>query len=147
MSNLFVLDHYYAIDHEEYCLVVESEKTVDEVIQICSSIAFLLEDIFDPSVCLDMDCLRKVLVAYYGMVDQKENFKDVLQLLDLPIEGRCEKVKILDFYHSDIFVVDLYEARESCCGDKYREIMDKWLPKGTQLQELKELLKREGVEQ
>lgn len=147
MKNLFILDHYYAVDHEEYCIIVESDKTVDEIMQICSSIAFLLEDMFDTSVCLDMNCLLNVLVTYYGAADRKAELKDILQLVDLPIEGEYEKYEIWDFYSNTIYLVDLYEARESCCGPDYRKIMDSCLPQGEQLQQLKALLKESGVEQ
>lgn len=154
MKNLFVLDHYYAIDHKDFCIIIESEKSINEIIKICGSVTFLLEDLFDTSVSLDMNCLLDVLVTYYGAEDKKDEvitqnitYKDVLSLLDLPIDGLYEEYKIPDFYDNGIYVVDLYEARESCCGKNYREIMNSHLPKGEQLQQLISLLQEKGVEE
>ena len=154
MKNLYILDYYYAINHKEFCIMVESEKKAEEIMHICSSITFLLEDIFDPSVSLDMKCLLDVLVTYYGAVDVKEKYKDILHLVDLPVnidKNECEKYRIIDFYKNDIYVIDLYEAR-----DRYfypfhkkgnvKEVMDIHLPKGEDLKRLRILLKNSGVE-
>lgn len=50
---IYILDHYYYIDHKKNCLVVSMDRSVDEVIEICSSVQFLLEDTVDVSIELD----------------------------------------------------------------------------------------------
>lgn len=147
MKNLFILDHYYSIEHKDCCLIIESDRTVDEIIHICNSLTFLLEDMFDNSaVSLDMNCLLDVLVTYYGAVDKKAEFKYIVSLIDLPIENLYKTIKMFDFYVNTIYIVDLYEARKSCFGTNYKEIMNTCLPKGERLQQLMALLREKGVE-
>ena len=146
MQNLFILDHYYAVDHKEFCIIIESGKNITEIMQICSSITFLLEYMFDESVCLDMNCLLNALLTYYGAEDKKAELKDILSMIELPINGIYETVLLPDFYDNAIYIIDLYEARESCCGPNYKELMNNNLPKGAELQQLKNLLKETGIE-
>ena len=127
---------------------------------ICSSITFLLEEIFDPSVSLDMECLLNVLVSYYGAVNVKEtNYgKDILHIVDFPVDinrNAYEKYRIIDFYKNDIFVIDLYEARDRYFHSSFyknrdiktaKEVMDKYLPIGEELESLRSLLRDSGVE-
>lgn len=146
---LYVLDHYYAIDHENYCLVVESDKSPKEIVEICSAITFLFEDVVDDSTCLSMPCLLTILQEYYGVKDRKHDFPiEALRSLKMPIDDVYEKMVIStskSFGYMG-YIVDLYEAREYCCGEKYKKIMNKWLPKGQDLENLKALLQKEGVE-
>lgn len=165
---LYVLDHYYAYNHVDFCLVVESDKKVKEVVEITAAIAFLLEELTEVSVSLDNECLLEILETYYGMKNVKgnilENSMEELAL-NLPIDDvyvdfiltteDTEKKKGLsvleigpgEFYVTQkVYIIDLYEARESCCGNRYTEVMGKWLPEGGKLEELKELLKEKGVE-
>lgn len=146
---LYVLDHYYAINHQEFCIVIESDKKVEEIVEICSSIAFLLEDLVDVSACLDMECLLNILITYYGAKNKKPDIEDeMLNSLRMPTEGVYEKIFLAHdgIAVSNAYLIDLYEARESCCGEGYKEIMNKWLPEGKKLDELKEFLITNGVE-
>lgn len=147
---LYVLDHYYAMDHADYCLIIESDKTVNEIVEICSAIAFLLEDLVDDSACLNIDCLLHILVTYYGAKNRKSDVPGrILSDLGLPIDGVFEN-SLLPIDNSlicEAYIIDLYEARDSCCGPQYKDILDKWLPKGEQLDELKELLRTTGVDE
>lgn len=157
---VYILDHYYAVDHADYCLVVESDKSVNEIVEICSSIAFLLEDLVDDSASLDMSCLLKVLETYYGAKNIKPNVsKRTLNMLGMPIDDVYKKTTIA-VNHTDEsypdresisdewgYIVDLYEARESCCGEKYKQVMKRNLPKGEDLEDLRILLRLEGAEE
>ena len=146
---LYVLDHYYAINHQQFCIVLESDRTIDDIVEICSAIAFLLEDLTDVSSSLDMDCLLSILVTYYGAINKKDDITDeMLHQIQMPIEGVYKEIFLAHdcICVSKAYIVDLYEARESCCGNDYKKIMEKWLPKGKQLEELKQLLYDRGVE-
>ena len=151
---LYLLDHYYAINHKEYCIVVESDKKVEDMIEICSSIAFLLEDITDSGSMLNMDCLLEILIKYYGACDKKKELIDsnILQSIEMPIQNIYEFTLPCTEDAAEILgkdgacIIDLYEARESCCGLQSKEIMKKWLPEGKQLEELKNTLKTSGVD-
>lgn len=141
-KQMYILDHYYNINHEKQCLAIEINHTVEEVIEITSALSFILEDMTDPSVCLEEEWLLECLEKFYGAENVKDGIEiDFLKELKMPIE---------DVYQSAImghhivvkegYVIDLYAARESCCGEKYLDIMDRWLPKGEKLEELKTLL-------
>ena len=141
-KEMYILDHYYYINHEEQCLAIEIDKSVDEMIEITSALAFLLEDITDPSACLDEEWLLECLEKFYGA----ENVKDGIEYLSLKdLNMPIETVYQLEIMGHHIimktgFIIDLYSARESCCGDKSKDIMNRWLPKGEKLEELKTLL-------
>ena len=141
-KQMYILDHYYNINHEKQCLAIEINKTVDEVIEITSALSFILEDMTDPSVYLEEEWLIECLETFYGAENVKDGIEfDILKELKLPIENIYESA--IMGHHIVVkkgYVIDLYSARESCCGEKYFYIMDKWLPKGRELEELKSLL-------
>jgi len=140
-KQMYILDHYYNINHEEQCLVIEIDYTVNEVIEITSAITFLLEDMTEPSVYLEEEWLLECLEKFYGAENVKDGVDiDFLKEI-LPTETIYESV--IMGHHIVVkkgYIIDLYFARESCCGVKYKDIMDRWLPKGKELVELKALL-------
>lgn len=141
-KQMYILDHYYNVNHEEYCLAIELDKTVEEVVEITSALSFLLEDMTDPSVCLDEEWLLECLERFYGAENVKDGIEfDSLLELDMPIDTLYQSA--IMGHHIVVkkgYIIDLYSARESCCGLKSQTIMDKWLPKGKELEELKTLL-------
>lgn len=88
-----------------------------------------------------MKCLEK----FYGAKDVKNTIElKTLKMLQLPIKGLYEEVTIQHGSVTDTYIIDLYEARESCCGPDYKDIMNKWLPKGKALEDLKNILLNEN---
>lgn len=112
--------------------------------EICSAVAFLLEDLTEDSAFLDMECLLKILIEFYDAKDVKKEIEKDLSCLELPIE---EIYSEMDIKGKQAFIIDLYEAREALCGYHYEEIMEKWLPKGEKRIEMERLLTEEGVEE
>ena len=152
----FVLDHYYAIDNKEFCLVLQNNMyNTDEVIELCSAITFYLEELVnDNSVSLDNPCLCKILTKYYGFTDVKETLgKDILSSIKLPIEGTKEVV-VVSYPNKKvdaIFIIDLYGARESCCGPNWKNLLDKWIFENSDLEkgaveDIASILLKEGIE-
>lgn len=141
-KNMYILDHYYNVNHEEQCLVIEIDKTVEEVIEITSVLSFVLEDMTDPSVYLEEEWLLECLEKFYGAENVKDGVDiDFLKELNMPIETIYQSVVV--GHHIVVkrgYIIDLYSARESCCGKKYLDIMNKWLPIGKELEDLKTLL-------
>ena len=45
----------------------------------------------------------------------------------------------------NVCIIELFGAREHCCGDHYREIMNRWLPYGKQLEQLKHRICVQGT--
>lgn len=132
---VYILDHYYSIDHKKYCLIVNMDKTVDEVVEICSAIEFLLEDTVDVGIELDDKILLVCLEKFYDAHDVKGEYDEqALKKFNLPIESRYE------YLGNDTYIIDLYEARDYCCGSKYKKIMKRWLPKGEQFIQMKNII-------
>lgn len=52
----------------------------------------------------------------------------------------CQKNQVVeqkDGTFRNVCIIELFGAREHCCGDHYPEIMNRWLPYGKQLEQLK----------
>ena len=144
-----ILDHYYSVNHEKYCVIVKSDKFIQDIIEIYSAIEFLLEEIVDEGALLEERCLLKILEDFYEAENIKDLFSDEeLSLIDMPIDGLYmgTVVSYGQMVADEAYIIDLYTARESQCGYSYRKIMKKWLPKGKDLDKLKNLLITEGDE-
>ena len=139
---MYILDHYYNVNHEEQCLAVEIDKTVYEMIEITSALSFLLEDMIDPSVYLEEEWLLECLEEFYGAENVKDGIDiDSLKDLEMPIENICES-RIMGHHIvvKEGYIIDLYLAREACSGDECLDIMNRWLPVDEELEKLKTLL-------
>lgn len=139
---LYKIDHYYAKNHSDYCLVVESDKTIKDMIEITSSLEFLFENVVDESACLDNQCLLKILCNHYRCNDVKDKYRQYLSYMN----EEWGLVVIYNFGICTLVQIDLYAARESCCGPNNKKIMKSQLPNGSDLEELKLLLIEEGEE-
>ena len=130
---IFILDHYYEGygHHPSFCFAVQSDVlSVEDMIELTSAIEFLFEFTVDIDSRLEQMKLKQILCDYYGT-------KDVTQKHQKNITAAVKEVKWdgIDTYFyngSASFVhIDLYEARDFCCGTRCDKIMKKWLPKGT----------------
>ena len=139
---IYVLDHYYAMNHTDFCCIVSSEKSVQDMVEICSAISFLLETEVDMDAVLDQTCLLHILEDFYDMTDVKADFsEEMIRAMQLPIRTAFER------YTNEIYLLDLYEARESQCGPvNCPRIMEKWLPKGEVFEALLLRLRQNGAE-
>ena len=147
-KTIFILDHYYNVNHLKQCLVIESDKSVEEMVQITSAISFLLEDMTDPSYCLEEEWLLECLENFYDVKNVKSEI-DSLQFkrVQMPINGVYETTSLkYDNQIRQAYIVDLYEARESCCGTNYAVMMKTRLPKEEKLRELADLLLKRFTE-
>lgn len=132
---IYILEHYYYIDHKKNCLVVSMDRNVDKVIEICSSVQFLLEDTVDVSIELDEQCLLSCLEKFYDAHDVKSGYNEqFLNKLNLPIESRYQ------YLGNDTYIIDLYEAREYCFVSDYKNMMNRYLPKGEQFIQMKNII-------
>lgn len=140
---IYVLDHYYAMNHTDFCCIVSSEKSVQDLVEICSAISFLLETQVDMDAVLDQTCLLHILEDFYDVTDVKSDFsEEMIRAMQLPIRTAFEKMP-----NKEIYLMDLYEARESQCGPvNCPRIMEKWLPKGEAFEDLLLRLRQNGVE-
>lgn len=143
---IYKIDHYYNNDHETQCLLIESSIETEQLIKILASIQFKFEELIDESVSVDEDHILIILKEFYGVKDVKEKYKKLLPHTKLKKED-WETVNIFRFTSKkpqgnfDIIQIDLYEARESCCGKSYTKIMNSALPKGEKLEQLELIIK------
>lgn len=131
---IYKIDHYYSVDHDKYCLMISTDIALHDLIYILASIQFLFEELIDDSICADDMHLLELLEEFYSVRNVKEEYRQYLPFTHIQNE-RWEIYNIFDLkrFGLRIYQIDLYEARESCCGPQYIELMNKYLPKGDKL--------------
>ena len=130
-----------------------------EVAEICASITFLLYDTVSPDVLLDSKCLLKILETYYEMKDVKPNIDaNLLSRLVAPHHRMFDDIS--RFYEGCPHILDIRGVKPDSLpdfvidmawlpaqyGNMRKEFMEKWLPKGQNLDSLTALLVAEGAE-
>ena len=73
-NMLYILYHHYEYEpgNPDTVLILDSDKTEEDIVEIYSALQFLLETLMgNDCPSLDMQCLQSILVDYYGMVDKK----------------------------------------------------------------------------
>lgn len=136
---MFVLGHFHIAKKASEHIIIDSSYTSNEMIELTSAIEFLYEFETDLSNTLPLIQLEDILCSFY-------NVKRVDKKLYLGLQKSLNKVHwntictpCVVESHSAIHI-DLYEAREFCCGDLSNKIMNRWLPKGENLQILRGFL-------
>lgn len=138
-KQIYRLDHYYNKNHNKYCLLIETDIKMDRMIKILASIYFKFEELINETISVDEEHLLIILKEFYKVEDVKVKYKKL-------IPKTCPKwnewdnnifnllnIKDEDLGNIQIIQIDLYEARESCCGHNYKEIMKEVLPAGEKL--------------
>ena len=150
-NMLYILYHYYEYEpgNPDTVLILESNKTKKEIVEIYSSLQFLLETLMgNDCPSLDMKCLQSILIDYYGMINKKDMIKPS-SYEDVELFENClpeeQVVEQKDGTFRNVCIIELFGAREHCCGDHYREIMNRWLPYGKQLEQLKHRICVQGT--
>lgn len=129
---IYKIDHYYYEGndaHDALCLLIESNIEIVRLVEILASIEFKFEEFIGEEICADGEHILSILKEFYGVEDVKEQYKKYLPYTHLP-DKEWEIINVFEFTNEDfkIIQIDLYEARESCCG-KGKKIMEKVLPK------------------
>lgn len=142
---IYVIDHYYAINHQDYCFFIESEKSVDEMMEILAGLEFFLElYVFDETATLTQSCLLKILLQYFDCVDVNDKYKNIRKCKHLKrIDSMVETFRVGSLKFTKL---DLYEVRETRCGPYCDKLIDKCLPTDSVRQEIKELMFNEGID-
>ena len=146
---LYKIDHYYAVDHSNFCLLIDSDYDVDEIISLISAYQFYAEELFDDvSVSLDSRCLNKILCGYYEIDDVKEKYRHFLDRTALSAsEWELTNTFYIEEHDLCIIQIDWYEAREACCGPDWHSHIEKWLPKNPKAAEaIRQLILNDGRE-
>lgn len=139
---IYKIDHYYNINHDAQCLIIESEIETKRLIKILASIQFEFEELVDYSISVDEEHILSILKEFYGVEDVKEQYKKYIPCTHL----KNSEWKVVNIFHFkqenlEIIQIDLYEAREICCGKKYKETMAVALPSNENLKLLELTIK------
>ena len=134
---IFLLDHYYEgmPDHQGYCFAVKSDTlSPEDLVELTSAIEFLFEDTVNVDGVLEQAKLKEILCTHYVMTDVTNKYQEDIATI---LEVACWDGIFTSFFYNitkrKLFLhIDLYEARESCCGPEYKELIDKWIPKERQ---------------
>lgn len=141
---LYKIDHYFAKEHLSYCIIVESNKTIKEMLEITSAIEFLFEDTVDESDSIDSKCLLRILCDHYDCNNVKDKYLKYLPYMNY---DEWSMVTIYLFGDCAMVQIDLYSAREKYFTSDFKKNMRKYLPSDVELETLKMLLFKESEEE
>lgn len=135
---IYKIDHFYSLNHDKYCLMIESDIEPVKMAEILASIQFKFEDMIDESINTEEEHILKILIDFFGVKDVKkyyERFLPQMQLEDSEWTTINEFVFVDDSMDAKLTIVqiDLYEAREASCGPNYKDLINKNLPKDQRL--------------
>lgn len=121
-KNIYKIDHYYISDHDDNCVIIESEIDISKMIRILAAMEFKYEELVDENSSL-IPCEALILLKkFFNVEDVKEKYSDLLHFTHIDNE-EWEIVNKFQFKDLEIVQIDLYEAREYYCGSKYHEAM------------------------
>ena len=129
--NIYKIVYYYSNDVDENSIFVETNINVDSFIKISGAISFIFEELVDESILMDVQHLAIVLENFFGVLNKTQDYQKYLPhtRLDLNEWDITNTFKISEM-DKDIFItqIDWYTAREYCCGNDYKKLMEDYLP-------------------
>lgn len=132
----YIIDHYYANDHMDYCRIVKSSMGKFDLARLLMAVQFYFEDTVDKSADPAPDEVVSLLDKYYGCeaVDKEDFRNNIGRVLDLVSELDCASYEEYVFEEDGEFregkfaYLDMYEIREHMCGPGRPERLYKeWL--------------------
>ncbi|EGT3618122.1 hypothetical protein FJ641_01700 [Clostridium perfringens] len=130
-KRIYRIDHYYFDDSKasnRECLLIEIDKTVEELSEIIVGIEFRLDELVAGNIEIQFNHLLEILEKLFEAKNVKEEYKYVLQKTDLEHDGEeinCYATKY-DLDNVEVIKIDLYFNWEYNCGDRYKEIIAKY---------------------
>lgn len=132
---IYKLDHFFDDDFN----AVFIEKLIDpknlgeetlKLIEIIGCIQFRLEELVDKDMFMNAEQAAYILEKYFGFKTVTNEYLPFIEETFLPDEE-------WDVFNEfavgpkqvPIIQIDLYRARESCCGPDYAKLMSERLPK------------------
>ncbi|SQB58056.1 hypothetical protein [Clostridium perfringens] len=130
-KRIFRIDHYYFDDYKasnRECLLIEIDKTVEELSEIIVGIEFRLDELVGGNIEIQFNHLLEILEKLFEAKNVKEEYKYVLQKTDSEHDG--EEINYYatkyDLVNVEVIKIDLYFNWEYNCGDRYKEILAKY---------------------
>ncbi|GED04230.1 MULTISPECIES: hypothetical protein [Bacillus subtilis group] len=134
---IFKLDHYINEERDpDYLLFIEKdiepsrfEDELLELIEIIACIHFRFEQLVRDDICVAGKDIVFLLEKYYGFKNVTSEYMWLEKETRLPRE---EWYVFNEFRvgtnQVPVFQIDVYNAREACCGPEYRNLMINRLP-------------------
>ena len=130
-KRIYRIDHYYFDDSKasnRECLLIEIDKTVEELSEIIVGIEFRLDELVGGNIEIQFNHLLEILEKLFEAKNVKEEYNYVLQKTDLEHDG--EEINYYatkyDLDNVEVIKIDLYFNWEYNCGDRYKEILEKY---------------------
>ncbi|MDU7548492.1 MAG: hypothetical protein E7K59_07480 [Clostridium perfringens] len=130
-KRIYRIDHYYFDDSKasnRECLLIEIDKTVEELSEIIVGIEFRLDELVGGNIEIQFNHLLEILEKLFEAKNVKEEYKYVLQKTDSKHDG--EEINYYatkyDLVNVEVIKIDLYFNWEYNCGDRYKEILAKY---------------------
>lgn len=142
---IYILDDSLVPDHIEWCLVVESDKTVREMMEIISTLMFLCEECTGLPPGIGNCCLLELLTVYYGMKDIKMDHSGWERYVctgDMPLPSGMVCKKAHKGAGEPAVIIDLREIEEFLWPRRLLrgKLYGKYLPAEDQIDEMKKVL-------
>ncbi|HAT4265234.1 TPA: hypothetical protein I9090_000028 [Clostridium perfringens] len=130
-KRIYRIDHYYFDDSKasnRECLLIEIDKTVEELSEIIVGIEFRLDELVGGNIEIQFNHLLEILERLFEAKNVKEEYNYVLQKTDSEHDGEeinCYATKY-DLENVEVIKIDLYFNWEYNCGNRYKEILEKY---------------------
>ena len=130
-KRIYRIDHYYFDDSKvsnRECLLIEIDKTVEELSEIIVGIEFRLDELVGGNIEIQFNHLLEILEKLFEAKNVKEEYNYVLQKTDLEHEGEDVNsyATKYDLENVEVIKIDLYFHWEYNCEDRYKEILEKY---------------------
>lgn len=121
-KKIYKIDHFYISEHNDNCVLIESEIDISKMVKILAAMEFKYEELVDEGASLIPYEALILLQKFFNVKDVKDKYKHLLQFTQVDNE-EWEMINIFQFENLEIVQIDLYETREYYCGPKYAEVM------------------------
>ncbi|HFE9702265.1 TPA: hypothetical protein ACGA34_002292 [Clostridium perfringens] len=130
-KRIYRIDHYYFDDSKasnRECLLIEIDKTVEELSEIIVGIEFRLDELVGGNIEIQFNHLLEILEKLFEVKNVKEEYKYVLQKTDSEHDG--EEINYYatkyDLDNVEVIKIDLYFNWEYYCGNGYKRILERY---------------------
>ena len=133
--RVYKISHFYDEDVFENALFLETRVNTLPLLLLLVAIQFKFEELIDDHGDIQYEHISYLLEKYYDIKDVSTNYKNIYSQTIVEKENweitntfilKVEKPD--DIKQIPVVQIDLYQAREFCCGKLYHEIMANALP-------------------